>query len=247
MLYRMKELNGYTLDGYDGIFGSVSGFYFDDRYWTIRYLVTDTGDWLRDRQVLISPYALVSVDATEHHITVNLTKEQIEKSPPLTSDVPVSQQYETTYHNYFEWPMYWAGPYMWGAYPTIMRTTHSSGETAPDGKAWDPYLRSAHEVGSYAIHATDGDIGHIVDFIIDDENWAIRYLIVATHNWWPGKRVLISTVWIKEVNWSESKVFVYLSKDIIQQSPEFTDDSAISRDYEVLLHRHYNRQGYWIE
>ncbi len=246
MLYRMKELEGYAVDGYDGAFGTVSEFYFDDRYWTIRYLVADTGDWLIDRRVLISPYALISVDANEHHITVNLTKEQIEKSPPLTSDLPVSQQYETNYFNYFEWPMYWAGPYMWGAYPTIMRDAHKAGEAAPDGKAWDPDLRSTHEVGGYAIHASDGDIGHIVDFVIDEENWAIRYMVVDTNKWWPGKKVLVSTAWIKEVNWSEAKVFVYLSKEIIKQSPEFADDSVISRDYEDLLHRHYNRQGYWI-
>ncbi len=221
-------------------------FYFDDRHWTIRYLVADTGGWLSDRQVLISPYALVAVNQEERHITVNLTKKQIEESPPLNSDKPVSQQFEVEYYGYYEWPMYWAGPYMWGLYPNIVRNGNKLTESAPDEEKWDPHLRSSNEVGAYNIQATDGEIGHIEDFIIDDETWAIRYLIIDTKNWWPGKKVLVSPQWIRNVSWSEEKVFVNLTREIIKQSPDFTDESLITREYETKLHRHYNRQGYWI-
>ena len=88
----------------------------------------------------------------------------------------------------------------------------------------------------------DGEIGHVEDFIIDDETWAIRYLIVDTHNWWPGKKVLVSPQWIERVSWGERKVFVNLSREAIKQSPEYTDESLLTRDYEIGLHRHYNRQ-----
>ncbi len=246
MLYKAKELKGFTLDSYDGEIGKVVEFYFDDRHWAIRYLVADTGDWLMDRQVLISPYALVAVNQEEQHITVNLTKKQIEDSPSLDSDKPVSQQFELEYYGYYEWPMYWAGPYMWGSYPTIIRDNGTCPPASPDDKTWDPHLRSSHEVGGYTIHASDGEIGHIEDFIIDDESWAIRYLIIDTQNWWPGKKVLVSPQWIKNVSWSKATVFVNLTREIIQQSPEFTTESLLTRDYETELHRHYNRQGYWL-
>jgi len=114
-------------------------------------------------------------------------------------------------------------------------------------KAWDPHLRSSHEVSGYHIEAADGDIGHVDDFVIDDETWAIRYLVIDTANWWPGKKVLVSPQWIERVSWRESKVFVNLPRETIKQSPEYTEESLLTRDYETRLHRHYNRQGYWVD
>ncbi|HEY5505426.1 MAG TPA: PRC-barrel domain-containing protein, partial [Sedimentisphaerales bacterium] len=108
-------------------------------------------------------------------------------------------------------------------------------------------LRSTSAVSGYHIQAADGEIGHVEDFIIDDETWAIRYLIIDTRNWWPGKKVLVSTQWIERVSWSESTVFVNLLRETIKQSPEYTEELLINRDYETRLHRHYNRQGYWID
>lgn len=246
MLCKAKTVKGYRLEGYDGEVGKVMEFYFDDRHWTIRYLVADTGRWLTDRQVLISPYALVDISRAERHITVNLTKKQIEESPPLSSDKPVSRQFEEEYYGYYEWPMYWAGPFMWGAYPYIVRNGNTLRESPPDEAPGDPHLRSTQEVSGYSIHATDGDFGYVEDFIIDDETWAIRYLVVDTKNGWPGRKVLVSPQWIQRVSWSETKVFVNLPRDIIKGSPDYTSDSLISREYEQQLHRHYNRQGYWI-
>ena len=172
---------------------------------------------------------------------------QIENSPSLESDKPVSRQFEEAYYGYYAFPTYWNGPYMWGSYPYIARDPHQWKESARDEKAWDPHLRSTHDVSGRHIEAIDGQIGHVDDFIIDDDNWAIRYLVVDTQNWWPGKKVLVSPKWIERVSWSESKVFVNLSRESIKHSPEYTDDSLLSRDYENVLHRHYDRQGYWVD
>ena len=247
MLYKAKALKGYTLDGYDGEIGKVMEFYFDDRHWAVRYLVVDTGSWLVDRQVLISPYALVNVVREERHITINLTKNQIECSPSLNSDKPVSRQFEEEYYRYYEWPMYWAGPYMWGSYSDIARDNINWLESTPDQKVWDPHLRSTDAVSGYSIQAIDGEFGNVEDFIIDDETWAIRYLIINTQNWWHGKKVLLSPQWITHVSWDESKVFVDLPREIIKQSPEYSDESLLTRAYEDRLYCHYNRQGYWVE
>jgi hypothetical protein len=142
--------------------------------------------------------------------------------------------------------MYWTGPYMWGAYPYPMREREQWKQPSKSEKAWDPHLRSTDAVSGHNIQATDGEIGHVEDFIIDDETWAIRYLVVATRNWWPGKKVLVSPQWIERVSWSESKVFVNLSREVIKRSPEYTEESLLTRDYETELHRHYDRQGYWV-
>jgi uncharacterized protein YrrD len=246
MLIKAKRLKGYKLDSLDGEIGKVKEFYFDDRHWTIRYLVADTGNWLTGRQVLISPYALVAVRREAQLIGIDLTKKQIEDSPSLNSDKPVSRQFEEAYYKYYDWPMYWGRPYVWGAYPYLVRDRAKWKKSTPE-KAWDAHLRSTHDVSGHHIHAADGEIGHVEDFIIDDETWAIRYLIVDTRNWWPGKKVLVSPQWIERVSWSESRVFVKLSRQTIKQSPEYTEESLLTRDYETGLHRHYDRQGYWVD
>ena len=247
MLSKARTLTGYKLNGLDGEIGEVKEFYFDDQHWTVRYLVADTGGWLTDRQVLISPYALVEVSEETQCININLTKKQIEGSPPLDSDKPVSRQIEEDYSGYFGWPMYSTGPYIWGASPYIERDPAKWRKSAKSENAWDPHLRSTYEVSGYLINAADGEIGHVEDFVIDTETWAIRYLIIGTRNWWPGKKVLVSPLWIERVSWSERKVFINLSRETIKQSPEYSVESLLTRDYEDRLHRHYNRQGYWVD
>jgi len=247
MLNKVGTLTGYKLDSLDGEIGKVREFYFDDQYWTVRYLVADTGNWLIDRQVLISPYSLMGVFAEEKNITIDLTKKQIQDSPPLDSDKPVSRQFEEAYYGYHGWPAYWEGQDAWGASPYIVRDPQQWRAAKQDGKAWDPHLRSTNAVSGHHIQALDGEIGHVKDFIIDDETWAIRYLVIDTLNWWPGKKVLLSPQWIERVSWSERKVFVNLSREAIKLSPEYTDESLLTRDYEIGLHQHYKRQGYWVE
>jgi hypothetical protein len=109
----------------------------------------------------------------------------------------------------------------------------------------DPHLRSCNAVRGYHIHATDGDIGHVAGFLIDDETWAIRYLVVDTSNWWVGHKVLIAPPWIKGVHWSDQSVSVDLSRALIQSAPRYDPAVDWSRDQELRLYRHYGRSGYW--
>jgi len=197
--------------------------------------------------VLISPYALNGVIKSEKHLSVELTKQQIENSPSLDSHKPISCQFEDDYYGYYGWPTYWTGDSVWGNSTYLERDRSKWERPTTPTKAWDCHLRSTHEVTGYHLQALDGEIGHIEDFVIDDDTWAVRYLIVGTKNWWPGKTVLISPQWIEQVSWSESKVFVNLSREAIKHSPEYTEESLLTRDYEAGLHRHYSRKGYWTD
>lgn len=247
MMYKAKALKGYKLHGLDGEIGEVREFYFDDHRWTIRYLIAETGNWLADRQVLISPHALTAVNTQEKYICVNLTKKQIEDSPSLANDKPVSRQYEAEYYGYFGYPAYWEGSNMVGVYPYIMRDLEKRKKSAQAKKAWDPHLRSTQDVSGHIIHASDGEIGHVDDFIIDDAAWAIRYLIIATRNLLPGKKVLISPAWIEDIIWESHTVYVNLLCETIRNAPEYNEETLLTRDYETGLHRHYNYQGYWVD
>jgi len=246
MLRQAKEFKSFKLRARDGDIGNAREFYFDDRYWTVRYLVADTGNWISNTRVLISPYALNPANEAERVLPVDLTKEQIEESPPLDSDQPVSRQYEMQYYDYYGWPYYGYGPYSWGASPYIVRDREAWKEAVGREEAWDPNLHSTSDVTGHRIQALDKEIGHVEDFIIDDETWSIRYLVVDTKNWWAGKHVLVSPQWIERVSWAELKVFINLSSEVIERSPEYTPES-LSRDYEADLYRHYDRRGYWAD
>ena len=236
MLDKAKTLTGYSLHSLDGDIGKAKDFYFDDRDWTIRYLVADTGEWLISRQVLISPHSLAGVDRDQGSITVKLTKDQIEHSPTLNRDKPVSRQFERAYFGFYGLPVYF------GFEPDRIKAGNSAQTRKKRG---DPDLRSTHDVSGHHVEASDGEIGHVEDFLIDDETWVIRYLIVDTKDWLPGKRVLISPKWIERVSWSEKQVVVDLTRDAIRQAPEYKDSPPLTRDQEIALHRHYKRPGYW--
>ena len=100
-------------------------------------------------------------------------------------------------------------------------------------------------MAGYHIAAIDGDLGHVEDFVVDDESWAIRYLVISTRNWWPGKKVIIAPQWINSVDWRDSKVHVNLTREAIKGSPEFSESTLISREYENQLYRYYGHPGYW--
>jgi hypothetical protein len=188
----------------------------------------------------------------DKRLDVALTKKQVEHSPEIDTHQPVSRQHEAAYLGYYGYPYYWGGPYLWGPafYPAgLSGPTNASAQAMADRvrrESADSHLRSSEAVIGYNIEAADGEIGHLNGFIVDDEAWAIRYIEVATRNWWPGKKVLVSPAWIERVTWTESKVCVGLSREAIQKGPEYTESSPITRDYENQLYLHYGRPPYWL-
>jgi hypothetical protein len=250
MLRTAGDLKGIKIEAKDGDIGSAQDLYFDDRTWTVRYVVVDTGAWLPGRQVLISPFAFHAVPDSARLRTF-LTKARVENSPSIDTDRPVNRQREIELSEYYGYPHYWVGPYRWGdlATPAMPLTSPQPAideETlARDRESADPNLRSARDVMGYYIQATDGDLGHVDDFLVDDETWAIRYLIVDTRNWLPGRRVLISPDWIQRVSWEDSKVYVDLAKRHIETAPEFDPSMPLGREHEERLFDHLGRSKYW--
>ena len=247
MLRSARDILGYSLKALDGEIGKSKDFLFDDQYWTVRYLVADTGQWLTGKRVLISPIAIEQPDQETHLFPVNLVKQQIEDAPSESEDMPVSRQFEVEFFKYHQWPFYWSGGYPLGTLstPEGIYVKEQDGVDPLDGIEGDSHLRSLKEVKGYYIKATDGDIGHVEDLIVDDETWAIRYLVVDTRNWLPGKKVLLSPAWSKKIDWAKSSVEIEVSKDKIANSPEYDDSKLISREYEILLFKYYGVQEYW--
>ncbi len=247
----LKSLIGYSLGANDGEIGNIEEFYFDDDNWTIRYLIVDTGNWLSGRKVLISPEALLSKDWDAEMLPVNLSKEKIANSPDIDTEKPVSRQEELKLYQYYPWTNYWGwnnGQWLGGLGTSGMMVAnqipfeeaiHNSEAIADSVKKGDPHLRSSEKVIGYNIKALDGEIGEIVDFIIDDTDWQIKFLVVETGNWFSGKKVLLSPGWIKEVDWLNSSIVVKASIEEVKNSPEYEHGKPISETYEVELNTYY--------
>lgn len=263
MLRTVKHMEDYVISATDGNIGHVKDVYFDDETWCVRYLVVDTGTWLSSRKVLISPISIGQANWADKQLPVSITKEQVENSPDINTQTPVSRQQEIRLLKYYGYPYYWGGYGMWGdsVYPNLMLTGYVDLVSRPNDedpqavravKAEqhqddDTHLRSSQAVIDYRIHASDGDIGHIEDLLIDEETWAIRYLIVNTSNWWLGHQVLIPADWIEDVSWPDAKASVNLTRQAVKDAPPYNPLMPVDRKTEISIYNHYGRPGYWLD
>jgi len=207
MLHKASRIRGITVRAADGDVGHVEEFYFDDHMWTIRYLVVDTGSWLMHRRVLIPPMS-IEPSWTFAGLQSTLTKEQIQHSPEV--DPTMSRQDETRVLGYYGYPSYWeevAEPDSAAAEPSRL-------------KPGDEHLCGTKDITGYHLQASDGEIGHVDDVLIDG-SWKIRYLVVDTSNWIGGKSVVISPTALHGIDWSQSKMQVDLTREAIRESPSF--------------------------
>jgi hypothetical protein len=232
MLRSTAELAGLAIHATDGNIGTLTNIYFDDVQWCARYFVVDTGHWLPGRLVLISPAAVQSVDLDGRKLNVKLSKEQVEKSPGIESHEPVSRQHEQRVAKYYGWPVYWP-------------VEGALGPDVDDEITGDAHLRSASEVQGYYVHAKDGDLGHVADFLIDDAQWEIRYLAIDTRKWLPGKKVLVDPRATEKVDWAKSTVHIRLTKDELEHSPTYDAAGTSEAEDKAHLEQFKRWPTYW--
>ncbi|MBD3388805.1 MAG: hypothetical protein GF416_07030 [Candidatus Altiarchaeales archaeon] len=219
MLRSIESLKGETLEAVDGPIGTVKECYFEDDTWNIRYLVADTRKWLPGRKVLIIPDALKVAEIDSERMPVKMTKEQIENSPGIEADKPVSRQDEERISEYYKWPPYW-----------------SNGD--------DPNLRSTDEIVGYDVFSKEGKSGVVDDLIIDLRDGIIRYFVVVLDGA-SGKRVLLSPAW-DSIEHNKKKVVLDVEREKMLKAREYMPDTAVNREYEEALFDYYGRLKYWI-
>jgi hypothetical protein len=240
MLRNASAIKGYAIAASDGRIGSVSDFLFDDASWLVRWLVVDTGKWLSGRKVLLPPSAVRNPAPTANEFPVNLTMQQVKDSPDSDTDRPVSRQIEANIYDYYGWRPYWGTDLMMGGYGSFgggaiaPLPTQGSRQRAEDivnaqHSDNDPHLRSIEAVTGYHIHASDGEIGHIDDFLVEDADWSIHDLVVDTKNWWHGKKVLISPSWTSDINWTDNVVKLNVDRKRVKDSPTYDASTTVDR------------------
>jgi uncharacterized protein YrrD len=234
MSCNLKQLHGKKLEASDGEIGQVKDFYFDDQSWAVRYVVAETGTWLTSRQVLLSPHAFGRLFPDDQDLIVNLTRKQIENSPSIETHKPVSRQYEEEYHRYYGWPYYWEGDGLWGGMrgfpilevPEKSTPAMAAVAVAKNAKSPDAHLRSVQAVRGYHLQTSDGIIGQVHDFMMDEASWAIDLLVIKIGNRFTGHEVLLPVREVVRISYEESTVFVNLTKQAVEQSPAYVMGSS---------------------
>ncbi len=246
MLVVHTALHGYYIVAEDGQLGTVSDFLIDDRSWQCRWLVVDTGHWLSGRKVILHPSAIGKVDHERRVIPVKLTRQKVHDSPELAEHEPVSRQFELRQYDYYGWdPLWGAGLISYsGVGEFAGPPRYFGGSVLSQPTLAEPNLRSLIEIDSYQVHATDGDIGHVENMLIDDSSWGVRYLIIDTSNWWFGNRVLMSPFAITGIDYLDSKIAVNVTRAKVKASPPWDPAAVINEDMEERLHVYYGWPGY---
>jgi sporulation protein YlmC with PRC-barrel domain len=249
MLWNASVINGFTIAETDGELGSVKDLLVDDKAWVVRWLIVDTGNWLPGRKVLLPPSVLGTPDREMRQFPVKLTKQQVKDSPDVDTDLPVSRQSESHLYDHYNWDPYWDGSFSPGslvmAVPTdvTMHLPYRYPHEQEEGPhlAWgNPHLRSIKAITGYGIHATDGEIGSVEDILINDKDWAVRYLTVDTGNWLPGERVLISPRSILKIDWVAEVIYLNVDRETVKKSPPYDPVITVDGAYDEKHFAYYS-------
>jgi hypothetical protein len=243
MLWSSRKIHGYAIEAEDGALGKIADFLFEDTNWSIRWLVVDTRHWLTNRKILLPTLALGHLDTEKREFFVRLTKKQVEDSPKIDTDLPVSRQMETNIFDTYGWSPYWGNGYMSSGFgamlaPAMVPPTlaeHAFRDT--ENRDGDSHLRSVGEITNYDIRADDGEIGHVSDLLISDTDWSIRYLVVDIGTWWAGKKSLIPPNWVQRVDWIAAEIRLNVDRAALRDRPDYTSETVVDAAYERRIHQ----------
>ena len=213
-----KNLLGQRIDASDGHIGSVHDVYFDEQTWSVRYLVIDTGKWLPGRKVLVVPEAIVNG---------SLTTEQVRSSPDIDTAAPISRLAEEELHRHYQWMPYWdismvpvpppPAPPVSVSSEDDRREAETKAEAMSEG-----HLRSARDTRGYHVQASDGDVGKLDEFVLDDDCSRILFLAVDVKDgWFGGKEVLVSPRQVSRVDWASLTIYLDATRQSIKAGQEY--------------------------
>jgi hypothetical protein len=191
---------------------------------------------------------------------VNLTRVQVKNSPDIQTDKPISEQALIKLHDYFNWPKFWV-PMPRTTAPPLAPTKRDIPKVEPEAahsevveavarkrqQEQEFALRGAKEVIGYQVEGKDDLLGTVADFILEDANWQIRYLVLDTGTLLSGKKVLVALQWARMISHTESQVFLDLDEKTIDKSPAFDPETPINRRQEEVLYDFHGRPYYWVQ
>ena len=205
MLHELKALIGSPVIATDGETGSVRTFLFDDQSWKVSCLVVDVGGWLKRRDVVLPVAALEQPNWANKTCCARLTRKQLHDSPVLDTEKPVSRQQEIAMREYW-------GPLACWVNDEIFLSSIPAGAKYPVHTVEDSHLRSTADMLGYEVSATDGAVGILEGFVMDEASWHLGYLDVKSGDWLQNRSVLVPTRWVQSVSWADFRVNLHHTK-----------------------------------
>lgn len=233
MLRSIRELLGYGVEATDGRIGVVKDLLFNQYGWCVCHVMIDLTDLIPGKRVVLPPESFGQPGTRDTSFPVNLSCEELKNGPTLEIDEVEYRKHADELCLHHGWEPCWRCPSM-----------KSEQGKEPEE---DMQMRSCREIMSYGVEATDGSIGHVEDLILDDSEWIIRYFVVHTRTWLPGRKVLVAPSWIAQIVWDELKVYVSHTRQEVKESPVFDPSEPVNRKYEEVLYDYYGRPKYWDE
>ena len=216
MFVLARHLHGTSVVASDGVAGKVYDLLFDDQSWEVRNLVVETGGWWRSRDVLLGPAMIDHHDGANRRLVIRGTIQQLAEQRRAATFLPVARRRLLEASQIIAWEAYWT------------RAVDLSGEIPGD-----PHLRSTRILPGVRVAASDGKIGHLADFLVDDQTWSIRYVGIDTRNWWPGRHVLIEPMWIESIDWDTRRARISMPRERIEHSPPYDPSAPVEAQREL--------------
>jgi len=218
MLRSLRSLAGTDVHAADGEIGRIESFHFDDHSWTVRYLVLDSGSFLRHEYLLVPPAAIAHVGLEGQHLQLAPTRKEIESGPAYEAHKPVSRQLETEVHLYYRLGFYW---------------THLG----------DPNLRNSKDLFATPVEASDGEVGEVGDFIADLDDWTLRDVVVDLGGAFRHKEVLAPVQTVARLGWDEPGVHLDLTAAQVDELKAYDSTDEVNQIADGAGDFHY--YDYW--
>jgi hypothetical protein len=244
LLRSLNLTRGARLAAQDGDAGAIQDFLFSDDDWVVRYLVASLPGPM-GRRILISPIALEEVTAEPGEFRVRLPLEQLEQTPDIDADEPITRAWENAYFRFYAWPVYWGGggaTGFWGGsqFPGVLMGAPVPAEPAPappEAEAeQESRLHSAAGLRGYAVLAATGEeLGQVDDFVMDDATWRLAFVGVFSG----GRRVLVPIECFARGAWAERRMNTHVTPQALESAPNWEPLEIIPADYESRVRAHF--------
>jgi uncharacterized protein YrrD len=241
MLRRASDIVGCEIISSDGAIGKVYDIVFGED-WVFQYLVIDIGGWFGGRRLALAFDVVEAIDEDQRSIHVPLSKNDIENCPNVASRNTAAEEAEALLGKIWMWT-----PNSVAHLPEEIRRVLDSEATVAEKQVAEEHvqsrLRSFRETDGYHIAASDGDIGHLQDLLVDGDTWRIQYLAVNAGNWFFQRNVVIPVQSLESIHWADRRVHLSLLRDEVKHSPEYDPDEPVAQAYEQALRDHYGQES----
>lgn len=246
MYQRLNDLMQYGVRSADGMIGTIHDFYFDDETWSVRYAVINLDPSLGARDILVSTAVFETILPLEGVITTSLTPEKARNSPEIDTEQPITRQQESDLSSYYLVPEYWIPNTGYGlgvgdlsAVPMVdlEADLQEQQERQENDHEPDSHLYSTMSLlGFHILTGQNEDIGVVEDFLLDEEDWDIDFLVADVGSWLENRKIILSPDWVERFSRVQSLLFVDLDRQSIEASPEFTGDLDATYIHELYVH-----------